>query len=63
MRWRKAEHQLVELECDGSRCPEHNVVVYPEIIGTGEIKVGVLKVCLMKIRSGCIINILYWRRR
>jgi DNA polymerase len=42
MEWREAEYQRVEIECDGSRCPEHNVVVYPEIIGTGEIKVGLL---------------------
>ena len=42
MQWRKAEYQLVEIECDGSRCSECNVVVHPEIIGTGDIKVGLL---------------------
>lgn len=32
----------VEIDCDGSRCSMVNVVVYPEIIGNGEISVGVL---------------------
>lgn len=36
------EYTDIEIECDGSRCPENNSVVYPEIVGIGEMKVGVL---------------------
>lgn len=32
----------IKIDCDGNRCPNENQVVYPEVIGSGDIQVGIL---------------------
>lgn len=34
--------ESVPIKCDGLLCPAKNTVVYPEIVGNGSIKVGIL---------------------
>ena len=42
MLFKENGHRSVDIGCDGSRCPDYNIVVPPEIIGSGDIQVGIM---------------------
>lgn len=38
---KKGDFHTIKIACDGTRCPDNNYVVHPEIIGNGDIQVGI----------------------